>query len=660
MPNLTARAASSRLLFDYPEPQRSDILDLLFRPATAAALQWLKVEIPGDGQSTDGSEPSHMHTRDDLSCSRGYETWLISEARKRNPAIQLYGLSWAVPRWVGDGKGNGTGFYSADNYLYHTRWLECVRNETGAVVGWLGSWNEKPPSPSSYLIGLRAALDAANFSSTQISIFDGDYSTNNIIAEALADPAYNASFSSIGRHYPCDSTFPAIESAIHKAYWSSEDASLPNDWAGASCWGRLLNQNYALMNITATIAWSLIWSAPLGMPFPGSGLLTAQQPWSGHYSGGDGAGGPSAAPSLNGPLWTTAHTTQFSAPGWRYLHVPGGGSGLLPPALGNGSYVTLVPGDSLEHFTLVIEKSSPERACKCQPANVSAGTGDALLTFKTRGGLPGPGAVLQLWRTNETAQFWRDADVAIAADGTFSVFVPRDSFATLSTLPGAAHGGAAPAAIPAPAPFPLPWRDDFSAYAEDTTPVRGWADQQGSWAARGGAFAQVVAVDPGPNRWTREDPDPLTLLGDPTLADVTAAVAAAFAPPPANGTSGMGNGALGFGYVQLCTRITSYTGFKNGPPPGVCLGLNASGAWLVRAGAAALGGGQLPGGAFDPAAPHALALSTAGQRVVAWVGGGAPVLNVTSNSSAAFQAGLVALGSGFHGASFYNFSLTSA
>ena len=37
--------ASSRLLYDYPEPQRSDILDLLFKPNHAAALQILKIEV---------------------------------------------------------------------------------------------------------------------------------------------------------------------------------------------------------------------------------------------------------------------------------------------------------------------------------------------------------------------------------------------------------------------------------------------------------------------------------------------------------------------------------------------------------------------------------------------------------------------------------------
>jgi hypothetical protein len=36
--------ASSRLLYDYPEPQRSDILDYLFKPNFGAALQINKVK----------------------------------------------------------------------------------------------------------------------------------------------------------------------------------------------------------------------------------------------------------------------------------------------------------------------------------------------------------------------------------------------------------------------------------------------------------------------------------------------------------------------------------------------------------------------------------------------------------------------------------------
>jgi galactosylceramidase len=316
------------LLWDYPEPQRAQILDYLFKPSFGAALSILKVEIGGDAQSTDGTEPSHMHTRDDLSCARGYETWLIAEAKKRNPAILTYTLQWAAPAWVGDGEGNGTGFYSSDNYVYLVKWLECVRNSTGATVDVLGTWNEKPPAPTDYVKGLRAALDAAGFAATRLSIFDNDYSLNNLVAQAVADPAFNASFDSVGRHYPCNYPGPAIEAVLHKAYWASEDSSAANDWAGASCWAMLLNQNYLRMNVTATIAWSLIWSASTGLPFAGSGLMSAQQPWSAHYSGGDGVGGATApAASLNGPLWTTAHTTQFVQRGWRYLLTGAGGSG---------------------------------------------------------------------------------------------------------------------------------------------------------------------------------------------------------------------------------------------------------------------------------------------------------------------------------------------
>ena len=65
--------ASSRLLIDYPEPQRSQILDYLFKPGYGAALQHLKVEIGADVNSTDGSEPSHMRSPADHDSTRGYE-----------------------------------------------------------------------------------------------------------------------------------------------------------------------------------------------------------------------------------------------------------------------------------------------------------------------------------------------------------------------------------------------------------------------------------------------------------------------------------------------------------------------------------------------------------------------------------------------------------
>jgi galactosylceramidase len=54
----------------------------LLQPKFAASIQILKVEIGGDDQSTDGSESSHMHEPWDENYNRGYEWWLMKEAKK--------------------------------------------------------------------------------------------------------------------------------------------------------------------------------------------------------------------------------------------------------------------------------------------------------------------------------------------------------------------------------------------------------------------------------------------------------------------------------------------------------------------------------------------------------------------------------------------------
>ena len=53
--------ASSRLLVDYPDPVRGDILDYLFKPKFGAAFQHLKVEIGGGENSTCGSGAVPRH-----------------------------------------------------------------------------------------------------------------------------------------------------------------------------------------------------------------------------------------------------------------------------------------------------------------------------------------------------------------------------------------------------------------------------------------------------------------------------------------------------------------------------------------------------------------------------------------------------------------------
>lgn len=89
-----------------------------------------------------------MHTRDDYSCERGYELWLLAEAKARNPAIVTYGLMWAAPGWI----NNGT-FYGPDMIAYALAWLDCVTNRTGgSKLDYLGLWNEAAQPDVDYLV----------------------------------------------------------------------------------------------------------------------------------------------------------------------------------------------------------------------------------------------------------------------------------------------------------------------------------------------------------------------------------------------------------------------------------------------------------------------------------------------------------------------------
>src|SRR5690348_16874333 len=90
---ISGGGGNSRLLIDYPEPQRSQLLDYLFKPGYGADLQILKIEIGGDTNSTDGAEASHEHTAGTVDCNQGYEWWLAAQAKARNPNIKLYGLA---------------------------------------------------------------------------------------------------------------------------------------------------------------------------------------------------------------------------------------------------------------------------------------------------------------------------------------------------------------------------------------------------------------------------------------------------------------------------------------------------------------------------------------------------------------------------------------
>ena len=673
---------SSRLLRDYREPSRSQILDYLFKPGHGASLQVLKIEIGGDTQSTDGTEPSHMHYRNETSlgsnCNRGYEWWLAKEARARNPAIALYGLSWGAPAWICDQRG----YYSCgDNAAYHIEWLRCGREVHGLEVQWLGLWNEMSWGTPAFVKDLRAALDAADFGGTQLALIDGDTTEGDPFWSNLtSDAAFADAVGAIGLHYPCNrARVPAALSrtavvTAGKKFWASEDFWSRAGWDGARCWARTLNWNYLRFNMTSSIAYTGVWSAPpqvttFAGPGWGPGFVYAWRPYSGHFEVGEA-------------LWATAHTAQFTRPGWTYLLADGdglgggGGGGFLA---GGGSYVTLLGPEKGggRDFTVVLETSGMRCSTCAFPGAPRHGRvrDSQAVTFQLRGAAleAHAGAVLTLVTSNATAQLvQRPGGITVDANATFTLNLPPEMIFTVTSLRW--DGPAPDRPVPPPdAPLPLPYTDPFEEYAIGRE-AKYFADQAGSWeVANGGAtginqfLRQMVLSYAGVNAWASQHLTfPATVMGELDWLDVMVNVTVRLPSSASAAASGA--------FVALCVHVTN-ADFHAPPviaPVGLCLNLTAAGTWTLTSNLYSyerkvVANGTAPGGRFDPSAWHTLTLATRD------AGGSHPTKAYVVVDGAVFgqrgpfmkgaghhsHAGMVALCSGWHLADFDDFSVSA-
>ncbi|XP_074641487.1 galactocerebrosidase-like [Tubulanus polymorphus] len=459
---ISGGGATSKLLVNYPPTQKAEILDYLFKPNFAASLHILKVEIGGDSQSTDGTEASHMHNSWDENYRRGYEWWLMVEAKKRNPDIKLYGLPWAFPGWLAAAGSRSPYSRPSVTASYIVKWVQGAKRVYDLTIDYIGIWNERA-FDKTYVEVLRQALNAAGFSHVQLVVADGNF--GEVTADCLKDPKFNQSTQIIGVHYPGTLSTPDAQKT-GKPLWSSEDYSTFNDNVGAGCWARILNQNYVNGLMTSTISWNLIASYYESLPYKRDGLMTADQPWSGHYD-------------INNPIWVTAHTTQFVQIGWRYLlH----GQGVDHLKLG-GSYVTLVDPKK-ESVTIVIEKMSHDHSKCIRPALPAYKTAAENVTFTLKGSLVKV-KQLNVWMSklcysgeNCTEKVFAKLSPIVPQNGTFSLYIDVDTIFTLTTLNVGRKGSYG---TPPPShPFPLPYKDTFEGYDLYTEP-NNFAPQIGSF-----------------------------------------------------------------------------------------------------------------------------------------------------------------------------------
>ncbi|MER7673736.1 ricin-type beta-trefoil lectin domain protein [Kitasatospora sp. NPDC096128] len=491
---ISGGGGNSRLLVDYPEPQRSQLLDYLFKPGYGASLQVLKLEIGGDTNSTDGAEPSIEHTKGTVDCDQGYEWWLAEQAMARNPKITFYGLTWGTPGWIGN-TGSGGSFWSQDTVDYLMDWMGCAAQHH-LDVSYLGGWNERGFNAGWYK-SLKSALVSHGYGATKVVAADDTWA----VADAMAtDPAFKNAVDVVGVHYPCGymSNFSSCPStpaaqALGKPLWASENGSEDAD-GGAGAVARGINRDYLDGRMTSFINWPVIAALYPNLYFSTDGMSIANQPWSGHYT-------------IGKTTWVTAHTAQFTQPGWHYID---SASGYLGGARTNGSYVTLKSPNNHDYST-VIETMD---ATAAQTAS-----------FTVTGGLS-TGQV-HVWSTDlnsgDSADWFVHSQDVTPQGGAYTLTLQPGHVYTVTTTTGQGKGTATP---PPAAPMGLPYADDFETAATTTSP-KYFTDMNGAFRTvpcgggrNGSCLRQMAPTEP--IRWTDEPYDaPYTIMGDGSWSNYT-------------------------------------------------------------------------------------------------------------------------------------------
>jgi galactosylceramidase len=514
--------ATSVLLKDYPEPQRSQIFDLVFKPKFGASVSALLVEIPGDGNSTQGSMPSHMHTRSDLDYSRGYMWWILQEAKKRNPNLTLDGSAWSAPGWVGNGN-----FWSQDTADYYVKWLQGLRSVYGLEFDALGCRNERGDSYSFAKL-LRTTLDANGFEKVKVHGFDNwpsnklQFVKNMATDEKLRDAIGIISAHTFSTKDPSNQGAASPEAQElaakwNKPIWNTEEHVYLKGFDCAISIVQAFNDNFISSGVTRVVNWYDIAALyPMEPYSEDPAMLLAHWPWSGHYE-------------VREALWGYAHYGQFTEVGWQYLK---SGCGELS---GGGSFATLK--SPANDYSVIIETKNAKAPQQVQ--------------FEISGGLSSK--PLCVWRSNAKEQFMRQANIQ-PANGTFTVTLEPDSIYSLSTTTGQQKGSFDN--IPAPKPFPFPYLETFEEYATpkdfgylprytadiaEAFEIVERPDQQGK------CLRQVVPVQP--NAWAPEYM-PYTIVGDNQWQDYEVSADVYLNPGDSAGVMGRVND-VGYGYGSI-------------------------------------------------------------------------------------------------------------
>lgn len=487
----------AKLLYDYPEKERNEILDLLFLPGYGASLQILKMPIGFDGNSDHSCWQANKRSAGDAgNYRRGYGGWLFQEAVKRNPNIKLAALHWGYPAWATDDELKA-------RFIYE--YVKGIKEAYGYTIEYIGgNQNESKITPEVTKM-LRKKLDAGGFRNVKVVAADegARVKVYSVIDALRKDKEYADAVDIIGVHYkirPADSGILDGAYPFGKRIWSTEEGG--GSFASPLFAYTTVDQFMKLfldVKVTAAMRWLATASHYENMAWSGNGIIKANEPWSGHYR-------------VGGIVWGTAHITQFIHPGWRMVELA-------------DNHIRL-PGDTTEVGRIAVYKDNQ--------------SGHYSMLIRTADALPDEGITLKftvknlsqkevyVWQsdfTEDESEWFVDSETLTPENGAFELRIKPNRIYSLTTTRGQRK---ADTQVPPAKPFPFPYKENFEEYGNEELP-RYFVNISSSFelASDGGNKVLKQVVGNAPVQWhfgSKPVSQPMTIVGDLNWTDYTVSV----------------------------------------------------------------------------------------------------------------------------------------
>jgi glucuronoarabinoxylan endo-1,4-beta-xylanase len=301
------------LLYNFPEPQRSQIMDLAFSQANGIGLTIFRSQIQPRLEPSQGiwdyTDPAQV--------------WIMKQAVNRGP-VKLIASVWSPPAWMKDPENIVGGELKPENYQDFAEYLSRYASEYASaneVDIYAVSLTNEPNAEVEW--------DSCTWNSDQIASFLADYlsptfAAKHIAAKVIApetsewnqvDSYLSATYNNptalsrvdivAGHLYGGDASL-ALEALNHgKTIWQTEvSMKFPVfDIEGTLLWAALINQSLTGAQVSAWIWWSLAMLPNNGSPGDNQLLISLDDSSAGHFT-------------VSKTFWALGNFSRFIRPGF--------------------------------------------------------------------------------------------------------------------------------------------------------------------------------------------------------------------------------------------------------------------------------------------------------------------------------------------------------